>query len=81
MNDKANRHKNKINAGMLVTLSLKNPAPTAKSRPQPAGFNEYKTDFTQKLSLKVFNTFEIATTKMKEGRINANVAIMPPKTP
>ena len=81
MNDNANKQMNKISAGMLVTLSLKNPAPTAAKSPQPAGFSEYKTDFTQKLSLKVFKTFEIATTNKNDGKIKAKVATIPPIIP
>ena len=67
LKESKNKNKNNKNAGKLVTLSLKNPTPTAKSSPHPAGFSEYKTAFTQKLSLKVFNTFEIAHTKIKDG--------------
>ena len=48
-----NKNKNKIIAGRFVMLSLKNPAPTAAKSPHPAGFREYKIDFTIKLSLKV----------------------------
>ena len=46
-----------MTAGKVVMCSLIKLKPTAVKSPQTAGLSEQRSDFIQKFSLKVFNSF------------------------